>query len=347
MGMHIGSSYASMGAQSMSGTSIWQQRQQNMGALKSALQTGDLASAQSAYANITGNMPNIDPNSPLGQIGQALQTGDIASATKISSTWKSHARVEGSKEQAYASNAANDPSSSFAAALINSLTQTGLISASSAVTPTSASASGANSSSASSVSAATAPSSLDPAIAQSLSTFMQNLFATLQAQAGAQPSTLSPTTPSSAQGVAAVTSNTGTSATQVAAQTNATSSGISTPANATGAPANGPVRHGHHGGHHHYTEGSSSSQLSANLQTLISQLSSASSSSTTGSTDTSAVGTSPSASTDALAQLEQSFTNLTNTAGSAGGNTLTSFLQNLSQNLQSMGTSGSLLNVSA
>lgn len=351
MGMHIGSSYASMGAQSMSGTSIWQQRQQSMGALKSALQSGDLSSAQSAFASISAKMPNIDPNSPLGQIGQALQTGDIASATKISSSWKSHTRLEGAKDQAYSSQATTDPSSSFAAALINSLTQTGLINASNAVTASSSTSSaGASTSAATSGSAASAPSSLDPAVAQSLSTFMQNLFATLQAQAGAQPTALSPTTPSSAQGAAAVTSSSASSATQVASQTSASSTGLTPSTNPTGAPSSGPVRHGHHGGgHHHYSEGASSSQLSANLQSLISQLGAANSTSTDLS---SASATSPSASTDALAQLQQSFNNLSTATGSStssngANNTLAAFLQNLSQNLQSMGTSGSLLNISA
>ena len=119
MGMHIGSSYASMGAQSMSSTSVWQQRQQNMGALKSALQSGDLGQAQSAFSTLSANMPNLDPNSPLGQIGQALQTGDITTASKISSSWKAHGRVEGGQEQgqgSFAANATNDPSS-FASAL--------------------------------------------------------------------------------------------------------------------------------------------------------------------------------------------------------------------------------------
>jgi len=146
MGMHIGSSYASMGAQPMSSTSLWQQRQQNMGALKSALQSGDLSSAQSAFSAMSANMPNMDPNSALGQIGQALQTGDISTASKISSSWKSHAGVEGAKEQSYGNHApnaaiaANDPSSYFATALINSLTQTGLISATQALTPASSTA---------------------------------------------------------------------------------------------------------------------------------------------------------------------------------------------------------------
>jgi len=347
MGMNIGASYASMGAPSMSSTSVWQQRQQNMGALKSALQSGDLASAQSAFASISANMPNLNPNSPLGQIGQALQTGDISSATQISSSWKSHARGEGRQEKASPGNTVTSSSTSFATALINSLTQTGLISASNALSPSSASALGANTpSAASQTSSVLAPSSLDPAVAQSLSTFMQNLFASLQAQAGAANAPQGSATPSSSEGAAIVTSTAPTSAAQVASQTVNSSTGIATPMNASGTPPSGQVRHGPHGGgHHHYSEGASNSQLSSNLQALITQLSSSSSS--TGSVANANSSTSTSTATDALAQLQQSFANLSNASGGANSNTLSAFLQNLSQNLQSMASTGGLVNLSA
>ena len=65
MGMSIGSSSSALAMQGSTGistSSAWQQRHQNMGALKTALQSGDLAGAQTAFSAITANNPNINPN---------------------------------------------------------------------------------------------------------------------------------------------------------------------------------------------------------------------------------------------------------------------------------------------
>ena len=82
MGMRIASS-GSAGVSQSSAVNNWQQNQQNFKALTSALQSGDLASAQKAFSALTaGKSPNSDSNSPLAKIGQALQNGDLAGAQK-------------------------------------------------------------------------------------------------------------------------------------------------------------------------------------------------------------------------------------------------------------------------
>jgi len=79
MGMRIGGA-SSAGAGQGTGAANWQQNQQNFKSLASALSSGDLASAQKAYASLTANNNNIPSNSPLAQIGKALQSGDVGAA---------------------------------------------------------------------------------------------------------------------------------------------------------------------------------------------------------------------------------------------------------------------------
>ncbi len=80
MGMRVGNSNAA-GAMQSSGVSNWQQRQQSFKSLSSALQSGDLGAAQTAFSSLSsGNKVTANPNSPLAQIGQALKTGDLAAA---------------------------------------------------------------------------------------------------------------------------------------------------------------------------------------------------------------------------------------------------------------------------
>ena len=81
MGMRISSSSGVSSGQSVA-TANWQQRQQGFKNLMSAVQSGDLASAQKAFAAIGGPQGGAQSNSPLAQIGQALQSGDIAGAQK-------------------------------------------------------------------------------------------------------------------------------------------------------------------------------------------------------------------------------------------------------------------------
>ena len=78
MGMRISAS-ATAG---LSSGVQWQQRQQNMKSLLSALQAGDLAGAQKAYAGLGAGGATPTGNNPLTAIGQALQNNDLAAAQK-------------------------------------------------------------------------------------------------------------------------------------------------------------------------------------------------------------------------------------------------------------------------
>ena len=62
-----------------------QQKQQNMNNLFAALKSGDMASAQKAYA--ASGMPPLAANntSPMGRLYQALRNEDLASAQKAAS----------------------------------------------------------------------------------------------------------------------------------------------------------------------------------------------------------------------------------------------------------------------
>lgn len=69
-----------------------QQRQKSSQDLFAAIASGDLASAQKAYATLTrsglsaGTTPALNPNTPIGQIGKALEKGDLGSAKLIAGT---------------------------------------------------------------------------------------------------------------------------------------------------------------------------------------------------------------------------------------------------------------------
>ncbi len=65
------------------GIGKFQQGQQGFRDLASALQSGNLESAQKAFSALSSAAPNgIKADSPLGQIGQALEKGDLAGAQK-------------------------------------------------------------------------------------------------------------------------------------------------------------------------------------------------------------------------------------------------------------------------
>ncbi len=90
MGMRIGNSAATGTAQGV-GASNWQQRQQSVKDLMSALQAGDLGSAQKAFGSLPGasNIASSGGNSPLAQVGKALQSGDLAAAQQAAQAWQS------------------------------------------------------------------------------------------------------------------------------------------------------------------------------------------------------------------------------------------------------------------
>jgi hypothetical protein len=81
MGMRIGSAGAA-GASQATGIANWQQRQQGIKNLFSALNSGDLKTAQSAYAALGGSSGSGPTSGPLASIGQALANGDLAGAQK-------------------------------------------------------------------------------------------------------------------------------------------------------------------------------------------------------------------------------------------------------------------------
>jgi hypothetical protein len=83
MGMRVGGSSATSGAQSSSVAGA-QQRQQSFKSLVTALQSGNLTAATTAYASLqnSGGVTQASSSSPIAQIGQALQSGDLAGAQK-------------------------------------------------------------------------------------------------------------------------------------------------------------------------------------------------------------------------------------------------------------------------
>ncbi len=141
MGMRIGNTAAASSTQS---TAIgqWQQRQQGFKDLMSALQSGNLSAAQSAYATLTGGSATTagttataagttatasttrsgssTASSPLAQIGQALASDDLAGAQKAAQAMMAarsgghhhHHQAQGSATTTpIASNSATDPTS--------------------------------------------------------------------------------------------------------------------------------------------------------------------------------------------------------------------------------------------
>ena len=82
MGMRIGGGYGGGWANYQNSSSInaHQQRQQGARNLMSALQSGDLNAAQTAFTAMQNQ--GLPANSPFNAVGQALQSGDLASAQK-------------------------------------------------------------------------------------------------------------------------------------------------------------------------------------------------------------------------------------------------------------------------
>ena len=89
MDMSVANTGATSGTQS-SALNNWQQRQQGIKDLTAALQSGDLAAAQKAFAALdSGNSnSNSNSNSPLAKIGQALKNGDLAGAQQAMQAMK-------------------------------------------------------------------------------------------------------------------------------------------------------------------------------------------------------------------------------------------------------------------
>jgi hypothetical protein len=76
MGMRI---TGSMGPTQSATAASWQQNQQNFKVMTTAIQSGNLSAAQTAYSALTaGRTPAA--NSPLAQLGQAIASGSAATA---------------------------------------------------------------------------------------------------------------------------------------------------------------------------------------------------------------------------------------------------------------------------
>ena len=303
MGMRVGGSGTAWANQS-NAVGNWQQRQQNMKALGTALQGGDLAAAQQAFATISANNPAAaaNSNSPLAKIGQALQAGDLATAQQTAQAWR------GGRHEGAGAQAANANPLANVNAATSTFLQTLTPIATTSSTATDASGTATTSSSGAS------PSTSDQ-IAQALAAFEKNLFDSLQAQDN--PGGAAGTTTASAN-PAPTTSSDPTNPVQTAASdpTNPVQTAATTP------PVTAPGHHHHHGG--------GNAKLGAELSSLIAQTSTAS---TDGSTTTSA----PAVATS-MTSLDQSFKNLLGTLGVSGNNaSLNTFLQAMSANMQSRG----------
>jgi len=86
MGWSIGSAGSSGAAQASASIASWQQRQQNVASLFSALGSNNLSAAKQAYSALTNGAtpPNAsNANSPIAQIGAALSNNDLAGAQQI------------------------------------------------------------------------------------------------------------------------------------------------------------------------------------------------------------------------------------------------------------------------
>jgi len=85
MGMRVGGSGNAWASQNQA-VGNWQQKQSSVKALFTSLQTGDLATAQKAYASLSAGSTDAKANSPMAQIGKALQSGDLATAQSVAQT---------------------------------------------------------------------------------------------------------------------------------------------------------------------------------------------------------------------------------------------------------------------
>ena len=108
MGMRVGGSSVNWSSQQTSSSvNGWQKSQQGMKDLFSSLQSGDLASAQKAFASVQTNTSSS--NSPLTKVGDALQAGDLAGAQQAAKAM--HAARGGHHHAKAATQASNSTSS--------------------------------------------------------------------------------------------------------------------------------------------------------------------------------------------------------------------------------------------
>jgi soluble cytochrome b562 len=81
MGMRVGGSSAAWASQQNNTIGNWQQKQQNVKDLFSALKAGDLEGAKKAIASLDGTAAGAaNASGPFAAISKALQSGDLQGA---------------------------------------------------------------------------------------------------------------------------------------------------------------------------------------------------------------------------------------------------------------------------
>ena len=326
MGMALSmSSSLSASARHASLQASYQLRQHDMSALKSAISSGDLNSAQLAYSTLTQNTPNLSANSPLAKLGQELKAGNLSQAQQQLASWgaKPIATQDSNSPTSY-SNTPNG-ANAISQALLQSLGAQG---------------SGTN------------PPQTDRA-SKAVDAFMQNLMALAVQQRSSSPESSNQTNTTQsestvmAEAYASSRAKTGTKASGHH-QGGGHGAGKSTSSNASQATAN-----------------SGSNPISGLLSTLASVTESANTNGENASSNPQAQAqaeinsaslqtsnkpiASPSAvATPALGALSESFQNM---VSALGGNpqtaSMSSFLSALSQNLENMPSSGNFINITA
>jgi len=93
MGMRINSS--SSQATGSDYAAVRGQRQQSFKDMLTAIQSGDVSKAQTAYAALSNGKAGGDANGPLAQIGKALQSGDIGAAQQALQSLQSQSGAHG------------------------------------------------------------------------------------------------------------------------------------------------------------------------------------------------------------------------------------------------------------
>ena len=119
MGMRVGGSSNAWASQNQS-VGNWQQKQSSVKELFASLKSGDLASAQKAYASISPSGASQAANSPMAQIGKALQSGDLASAQSLAQTMLKDRATNPRNVAAPSAIAASGPSASSSSAAMAS-----------------------------------------------------------------------------------------------------------------------------------------------------------------------------------------------------------------------------------
>jgi hypothetical protein len=326
MGMALSmSSSLSVNARQASLQASYQLRQHDMAALKSAINSGDLSSAEMAYSTLTQNTPNLNANSPLAKLGQSLQAGNLSQAQEQLAAWGSKPNTTQASSPAPANSSTINNASAIPQALLQSLGSQGLDT--------------------------TQPQSEQAG--KAVDAFMQNLMALAAQQRQSSPQT--PTQSTSTQSASTVMSQAFASS---RAKSGAKASGHHHGGGHGGGKSSAASASQGSGN-------SGANPISGLLSTLASVTASSDSSgdnsssnsqaqtqlvnnSTSVETSTESSATPSTVSSSALSALSESFQNMVSALGGDPQTTsMSSFLTALSQNLDNMPSSGNFINVTA